>query len=103
MSHLTHLRTFLEVYRVRSISQAAVNLGITQPTASLHIQAIEMFVGKPLFIRQPRGVASTGAADELARSVAPHLDSLEMKHLILYRGELYTVPIYESQHDCDIV
>ena len=56
MSHLTHLRTFLEVYRVRSISQAAVNLGITQPTASLHIQAIEMFVGKPLFIRQPRGL-----------------------------------------------
>ena len=84
MSHLTHLRTFLEVYRVRSISQAAVNLGITQPTASLHIQAIEMFVGKPLFIRQPRGVASTVAADELARSVAPHLDSLEMK-LAAYR------------------
>ncbi|MCA2016571.1 LysR family transcriptional regulator [Vibrio tritonius] len=84
MSHLTHLRTFLEVYRVRSITQAAVNLGITQPTASLHIQAIEMFVGKPLFIRQPRGVASTGAADELARSVATHLDSLEMK-LAAYR------------------
>lgn len=84
MSHLTHLRTFLEVYRVRSISQAAANLGITQPTASLHIQAIEMFVGKPLFVRQPRGVASTGAADELARSVAPHLDSIEMK-LATYR------------------
>lgn len=84
MSHLTHLRTFLEVYRVRSISQAAVNLGITQPTASLHIQAIETFVGKPLFIRQPRGVTSTVAADELARSVAPHLDGLEMK-LATYR------------------
>lgn len=84
MSHLTHLRTFLEVYRVRSISHAAVNLGITQPTASLHIQAIEMFVGKPLFVRQPRGVAATGAADELARSVALHLDSLEMK-LASYR------------------
>ncbi|MBS0849011.1 LysR family transcriptional regulator [Citrobacter sp. JGM124] len=84
MSHLTHLRTFLEVYRVRSISQAALNLAITQPTASLHIQAIELFVGKPLFIRQPRGVTSTAAADELARSVAPHLDSIEMK-LATYR------------------
>ncbi|HHN8334910.1 TPA: helix-turn-helix domain-containing protein [Klebsiella quasipneumoniae] len=52
MSHLTHLRTFLEVYRVRSISQAAVNLGITQPTASLHIQAIEMFVSVQ---REPSG------------------------------------------------
>ncbi|ARU94479.1 LysR family transcriptional regulator [Tatumella citrea] len=84
MSHLTHLRTFLEVYRRGSISQAAASLGITQPTASLHLQALEMFVGKPLFERQARGVAATAAADELARSVAPQLDSLESK-LASYR------------------
>ncbi len=84
MSHLTHLKTFLEVYRLGSISQAAVSMGITQPTASLHIQALEIFIGKPLFIRQTRGVSATPAADELARSVAPHLDSLESK-LASYR------------------
>lgn len=84
MSHLTHLRTFLEVYRLGSISQAATSLSMTQPTASLHIQALEMLVGKPLFTRQSRGVSATHAADELARSVAPHLDSLAFK-LASYR------------------
>jgi Transcriptional regulator len=79
MSHLSHLRTFLEVYRIRSISQAAKQLGLTQPAASLHIQALEALVGKPLFLRQARGVQATAAADELARAIAPYLDGLEMK------------------------
>ncbi|MGL4204925.1 MAG: LysR family transcriptional regulator [Aeromonadaceae bacterium] len=79
MSHLSHLRTFLEVYRLKSISQAAKQLGLTQPAASLHIQSLEALVGKPLFIRQARGVEATAAADDLARAIAPYLDGLEMK------------------------
>ncbi|MCE3094854.1 LysR family transcriptional regulator [Escherichia coli] len=35
MSHLSHLRTFLEAYRSGSFSKAAELLGITQPAASL--------------------------------------------------------------------
>ncbi|MGU7774296.1 LysR family transcriptional regulator [Burkholderia sp. MR1-5-21] len=85
MSHLTHLRTFLDAYRLKSFSKAAEQLGITQPAASMHIQALEALVGKPLFIRRARGVLPTEAADELARSVAPYLDGLEMK-LASYRS-----------------
>ncbi|KAA1014236.1 LysR family transcriptional regulator [Paraburkholderia panacisoli] len=84
MSHLTHLRTFLDAYRLKSFSKAAERLGITQPAASMHIQALETLVGKPLFIRRARGVTATEAADELARSVGPFLDGLEMK-LASYR------------------
>lgn len=79
MSHLTHLRTFLEAYRSGSFSRAAELLGITQPAASLHIQSLEALVGKRLFIRQARGVSATEAADELARSVSPFIDGLEEK------------------------
>jgi DNA-binding transcriptional LysR family regulator len=86
MSHLTHLRTFLEAYRAKSFSRAAQQLGITQPAASMHIQAVEALVGKPLFLRLPRGVEPTDAADELARSVAPFLDGLESKIASLRPG-----------------
>ncbi|EPE1374764.1 helix-turn-helix domain-containing protein [Escherichia coli] len=51
MSHLSHLRTFLEAYRSGSFSKAAELLGITQPAASQHIQSLETLVGKRLFIR----------------------------------------------------
>lgn len=79
MSHLNYLRTFLEAYRTGSFSKAADHLGITQPAASMHIQALESLVGKPLFVRRARGVLATPAADDLARSIAPHLDGLEAK------------------------
>jgi DNA-binding transcriptional LysR family regulator len=84
MNHLTHLRTFLDVYRSQSFSRAAEHLGITQPAASLHIQALEALVGEQLFIRRSRGVTATGAADELAGSVGTYLDGLEAK-LATYR------------------
>ncbi|CNH03440.1 Bacterial regulatory helix-turn-helix protein%2C lysR family [Yersinia enterocolitica] len=48
MSHLIHLRTFLEAYRSGSFSRAAE-----------HIQSLEVLVGKRLFIRQARGVTPT--------------------------------------------
>lgn len=89
MSHLDHLRTFIEAYRLRSFSRAAEALGMTQPAASLHIHALETFVGKPLFVRRARGVTATEAADELARAIGPMLDGLEMR-MASYRmgGEL---------------
>lgn len=89
MSHLDHLRTFIEAYRLRSFSRAAESLGMTQPAVSLHIQALEAFVGKPLFVRRARGVVATEAADELARAIGPMMDGLEMR-LASYRssGEL---------------
>ncbi|WP_457588799.1 LysR family transcriptional regulator [Ensifer canadensis] len=77
MNQLVYLRTFLDAYRSGSLTRAANRLGITQPAASAHIQSLEAAFGKTLFTRQARGVAPTAAADELARSIAPHLDALE--------------------------
>lgn len=79
MSHLNHLRTFIEAYRLLSFSRAAESLGLTQPAVSLHVQALEALVGKPLFVRRARGVTATEAAHELARDVGPMLDGLELR------------------------
>ncbi|MFM7376537.1 MAG: LysR family transcriptional regulator, partial [Erythrobacter sp.] len=42
---LQQLRTFVEVYRRRSLSDAARALGITQPAASQHIASLETQLG----------------------------------------------------------
>ncbi len=78
MNHLVHLRTFLDAYRAGSLTKAAQRLGITQPAASAHIQSLEVLLGRPLFHRRARGVEPTPAADDLARSIAAHLDEIEL-------------------------
>ncbi|MBH5328224.1 LysR family transcriptional regulator [Eikenella sp. S3360] len=88
MSRLDHLRTFLEVYRQKSVSKAAAKLSITQPAATQHIQALESLVGKKLFVRQPRGVQPTEVADDLAHSVAQSIDVLENKLARLGYGQV---------------
>ena len=49
MSYLTQLKTFVEVYRCKNITKAAANLGLSQPSVTSHIQAMESVVGKSLF------------------------------------------------------
>lgn len=77
MSYLPHLRSFLAVFRHNSISRAATQLQLTQPAVSRHIKILETRLKTPLFVRLPRGLSPTPAADELERQAAPHLDALE--------------------------
>jgi DNA-binding transcriptional LysR family regulator len=70
------LRTFLAVHREGSVTGAARRLALSQPTVTAQLQALEATLGRPLFVRQPRGVAPTPAADLLARPVARPLDHL---------------------------
>ena len=79
MNHLVYLRTFLDTYRAGSLTRAAQRLGISQPAASAHIAALEDMLGKPLFLRQARGVAPTAAAGDLARSV----DGVDVREVVL--------------------
>lgn len=74
---LIRLRTFVEVYRQRSITAAARTLNLTQPAVSQHIAGLESTVGKPLFERQTHGVMPTSAADELAADIGTKLDAAE--------------------------
>ena len=77
MSYLPQLKTFLEVYRLGSITAAATALDITQPGASQHIQILESKFGKSLFARKSRGVTPTVFADDLAKKIATQFDQIE--------------------------
>ncbi|RBQ15562.1 LysR family transcriptional regulator [Spongiactinospora rosea] len=71
------LRTFLTVYRARSVTRAAELLQLSQPAVTAQIKSLEQAVRRPLFERVARGMAPTPAADELAGRVAAPLDALE--------------------------
>jgi DNA-binding transcriptional LysR family regulator len=58
-------RTFEAVLRTGSLSGAARALGLTQPSVSRHIDALEQAIGRDLFIRSQRGLIPTEAALEL--------------------------------------
>ncbi|GGO86331.1 LysR family transcriptional regulator [Wenjunlia tyrosinilytica] len=73
---LTLLRTFVAVHRAGSFTRAAQLLGLSQPAVTGQIRSLERQIGRPLFLRLPRGVAPTTVGDELAHKVAPHLDAL---------------------------
>ncbi|WP_405166931.1 LysR family transcriptional regulator [Nocardia sp. NBC_01499] len=75
---LNQLRTFLAVHRAGSITGGARLVGLSQPTVTAQLQALEKKLGQRLFERLPRGVAPTAAAAELAARVAEPLDALNV-------------------------
>ncbi|MEU4562760.1 LysR family transcriptional regulator [Actinoplanes sp. NPDC023936] len=76
MNDLNLLRTFLAVHRSGSFTAAASLLGLSQPTVTTQIRALEQQIGRELFKRLPRGVEPTPAANELAAQIAEPLDTL---------------------------
>ncbi|GGR68563.1 MULTISPECIES: LysR family transcriptional regulator [Streptomyces] len=73
---LALLRTFVTVHRAGSFTRAAALLGLSQPAVTSQIRTLERQLGRPLFLRQARGVTPTTIGDELAHRAAPHLDAL---------------------------
>ncbi|WP_226832059.1 LysR family transcriptional regulator [Brachybacterium sp. FME24] len=73
---LNLLRTFLAVYRAGTFTAAAPALGLSQPTVTAQIRALEKHTGRRLFERRARGVEPTTYARGLAVRVAEALDSL---------------------------
>ncbi len=64
-----------------SLSGAARRLGVAQPTAGRHIDALEAALGLALFVRSPRGLAPTDAAFHLA----PHVEAMASASAALAR------------------
>ncbi|MDX3712548.1 LysR family transcriptional regulator [Streptomyces europaeiscabiei] len=73
---LALLRTFVTAHRAGSFTRAAALLGLSQPAVTSQIRTLERQLGRPLFLRQARGVTPTTIGDELAHKAAPHLDAL---------------------------
>ncbi|MFL9683637.1 LysR family transcriptional regulator [Streptomyces sp. KL110A] len=73
---LNLLRTFLAVHRAGAFTAGARVLGLSQPTVTAQIRALEGRLGRELFERRPRGVVPTPFADDLAARIADPLDAL---------------------------
>jgi DNA-binding transcriptional LysR family regulator len=76
MRELDLLATFLQVYRSGSISAAAVQLGVSQPSVSERLARLEGQLGGSLFQRSTRGVAATARGDSLAAQIGEPIDRL---------------------------
>lgn len=76
-----HYRTFLAVLETGSLSGAARSLGLTQPTAGRHVEALEEAFGAPLFLRTPQGLLPT----EKALAMKGHARSMSAMSAALAR------------------
>jgi DNA-binding transcriptional LysR family regulator len=65
-------RTFQAVVELGSLSAAARELGLTQPTVGRHVDALERELGGELFTRSPTGLLPT----ELAHEISPYAAEL---------------------------
>ena len=74
-------RTFLAVLEEGSLSGAARALGIAQPTAGRHVEALERALGFALFTRSQQGFAAT----EAALALRPHALALRSTTAALLR------------------
>jgi DNA-binding transcriptional LysR family regulator len=82
MERLQGLQLFVRVCESGSLTRAAADLGVTQPTATKHIAQLEKRLGARLFHRSTRGVTPTevGAAYyDKAKAIALALE--EADHL----------------------
>jgi DNA-binding transcriptional LysR family regulator len=66
---MRHLRYFLAVVRAGTVSAAAQELRISQPSLSQQIRRLERKVGSPLFLRSSRGVELTASGKAFLREV----------------------------------
>jgi LysR family transcriptional regulator of gallate degradation len=74
---LRHLRVFLAVLRLTSVSRAAQACNLSQPAVTQAIARLEAEVGTQLFLRSPQGLFATEAGRVLAARVQRALDRLD--------------------------
>lgn len=59
MDRITGVQLFIRIVETGSFSKASVDLGVTQPTATKHVAAVEARLGARLLNRNTRGVSVT--------------------------------------------
>ena len=73
---LNLLRVFDAVMRLGSVSRAAEDLGMTQPSTSGQISKLREALNDPLFVRESHGVAPTPFSENLYPYIRDALDTI---------------------------
>lgn len=101
---LTSIEAFIQVAREGSVKAAAERLSLSSPALSRRVQALERFVGMPLFERRHQAMVLNADGEKLLDRIAPALDMLSDAieistggaHEIL-RLRLSVPPLFASQ------
>jgi DNA-binding transcriptional LysR family regulator len=75
-----HLRAICAIARAGSVSRAAIELGMSQPSLTALLQRLEKQLGAALFVRGHAGVVPTPLGDQLVRRAQVAL--AEFDHLV---------------------
>lgn len=73
---LKAIQSFEQVARFGSVARAAEQLNLTPSAVSHQIANLEALIGRPLFLREARGVSLTPAGEQYLREVSGILQSL---------------------------
>lgn len=71
------LHIFDEIYKTRSVSRAAEQLGLGQPVVSIALGKLRQHFGDPLFVRTSSGMDPTPLGEELVRPIRNAIDALQ--------------------------
>lgn len=73
---LTAIEAFVQVAREGSVKAAAEKLSLSSPALSRRVQALERFVGMPLFDRRHQAMVLNSEGGKLLDGISPALDML---------------------------
>ncbi|HKX36010.1 MAG TPA: LysR family transcriptional regulator, partial [Rhizorhapis sp.] len=100
---LTALEAFVQVARLGSVKAAAEELALSTPALSRRVQALERFIGRPLFDRKHQALELNPDGQRLLSNIAPALDVLSIaveevqKDNNQMRLRLGVLPLFASQ------
>ncbi len=99
---LTAVEAFVQTARLGSIKAAAESLALSSPALSRRVQAMERFVGKPLFERRHQAVILNDDGAQLLAEIGPALEDLSQAmaraagHSELMRLRIGVLPLFAS-------
>ncbi|GGH20264.1 LysR family transcriptional regulator [Paenibacillus segetis] len=93
MADFEWYRSFCNIYKHNSVSEAAKTRMLTQPAMSQHLASLEAEVGEALFIRTARKMLPTERGKELYSQLAPLIESLEEATMNFRTASLPTLTV----------
>ena len=100
---LTAIEAFVQVARLGSVKAAAAELALSPPALSRRVQALENFIGKPLFARRHQAMELNPDGERMLGLLSPALDSLNDAIEAMTSGSevlrlrLGVLPLFASQ------
>ncbi len=100
---LTAIEAFVQVARLGSIKAAAEELALSSPALSRRVQALERFIGKPLFERRHQSLVLNADGERLLAGIAPAIDAMSdsveamTSGVELIRLRLGVLPLFATQ------